>query len=209
MEAGRGTGWVTSSANYGLCHYHPGVLRTTAEEPSAGLSRAENAYHDNAHAFPRFERQKIRAMLDENLITGAKQPDPELLKRVPNARTGADLPPGTGSSVHSGAYSVRSGKSNRSKRSVGSTRSGAASAAGSMISQASVASSRWLRQADGTDFHLPWKTTSANYGKDHEAHIPHGGRGREVWMLGRGGGQISSYDNSLVDKGHHVPLIRS
>jgi len=32
-------------------------------------------------------------------------------------------------------------------------------------------------------------------------------QGREAWMLGRGGGQISSYDNCLVQKGRHMMSI--
>jgi hypothetical protein len=46
------------------------VRLTTAEQRAAGCVRAATAYHDAAYLFPRFERQKMRAFQDLNIIEG-------------------------------------------------------------------------------------------------------------------------------------------
>eukprot|EP00928_Gymnodinium_smaydae_P078305 TRINITY_DN6213_c0_g6_i1.p2 TRINITY_DN6213_c0_g6~~TRINITY_DN6213_c0_g6_i1.p2 ORF type:complete len:214 (+),score=19.52 TRINITY_DN6213_c0_g6_i1:163-804(+) len=203
--------WGQSSNVIGHC-YHDGKKTRRAEASrSAGLTTYEAGYVNAANDYPRFERQRIRGIYDEGISSGTKVPHPEMLRRFPNREVpvvdSGDLSrprPRSGSSTRSGV----SGRSGRSGRSQGSRRS-AASFAGSQIAS-SVASSGpprgYMRQARPP---VTMYTTSTDaYGAG--GHVgPEPVHGREVWMLGRGGGQISSFDNCLVEKGAHVPLTRS
>lgn len=226
-EAGLEPGWETSNAKYGISTYDPRAVTKVEDSKAAGLNRAECAYHEAAFNFPRFVRQGVRGLLDEAIITGAKQPHPELLRRVPHKERLPSKPP-TGASGHAlresrgiqppatGAGSERppptglSGRSGRSRSSAGSNgsrRSLAASAAGSAIARAGVSSGPgpgWLRQPTPNLHAAGFNTTSSQYGVNHDLEIGHAGRGREVWMMGRGGGQTSTFDNSLVDKSRTV-----
>jgi len=200
--------WSTAYQAIGVGHREPTRAEKVQVQPTAGLSTAAAAYCSAANDYPRFERQMIRTIFDEAIISGEKQPHAELLRRYPNResvaldRTGR---PPSGGSVRS----RRSAQSGQSQGSAGSRRSAAASAAGSAIA-ASVASSGpppgYMRQ-------LP--TPNMSYGTSSRL-IGAGGRlppepvrGREVWMLGRGGGQQSSFDNCLMHKGNAIPFINS
>lgn len=228
--------WVTSNAVIGVGHHDHGAAQRVRELPVAGVGSVDAAYHGAANDFPRFERQKIRGIYDEAIIDGSKQPHPELLRRFPNrerhppedyggeapmaagkfldvtANAGGrasrtQLPPQRPSSGRSGRSRTSgvSRRSDRSDRSV-SLRSAAACSIGSRSSAAS--SSRppppgFFRQAPEPS--TRFTTSSAAYGAcgpDRREPAP----GRETWMLGRGGGQLSSFDNCLVDKSQHVPL---
>mmetsp|Transcript_74874 Transcript_74874/g.167988 ORF Transcript_74874/g.167988 Transcript_74874/m.167988 type:complete len:208 (-) Transcript_74874:63-686(-) len=206
MEAG----WSTAYQSIGVGHRDPGRAAKVQDQRTAGLTTAAAAYCSAANDYPRFERQMIRTIFDEGIISGEKQPHPELLRRYPNREHPMDdrtNRPQTGLSGRSGRSNA-SGRSGRSNAS-GASRRSAASAAGSAIAN-SVASSGpppgYFRQ-------LP--TPNMTYAKSSQL-IGAGGRqppeplkGREVWMLGRGGGQQSSFDSCLVNKGHHIPLIPS
>lgn len=196
------TEWMTSNGNYGLGYYHAGIQKTKAEQVSAGLTRAERAYTENAHCYPRFERQKIRALLDENILSGAKQPDATMLQRVPMVpRVDPEERPQTGSSK------AGSQRSNRSMRSNGgfsqrSMRSDASRRAGSQISsRAGAPSGAFIKtQTHGYPAYFGqavYNTTNALYGKPGQRIPDQVGRGRETWMLGRGGGQITTFNNCL------------
>lgn len=201
--------WSQTSQNIGVGYHDVGKVSRVQGSRPAGVTTYESGYVQAAHEFPRFERQKIRAIYDEAIASGARQPHPELLRRYPNR----EIPP-----ADSAAYPDRtclrsggSGRSRRSGRSEASRRSAASMAgqsiAGSEISRASRASSGpppgYMRQM---------RTPGTLYTTSAEA-IGSGGfvgrepcPGREAWMAGRGGGQISSFDNCLVEKGKYAPV---
>lgn len=218
--------WVTSNAVIGVGHHDHGAAQRVRALPVAGVGSVDAAYHGAANDFPRFERQKIRGIYDEAILDGSKQPHPELLRRFPNRERhppedyggeapmaagkfldGTQPPPRRPSSGRSGR-SRTSGVSRRSDRSdrSASLRSAAACSIGSRSSAAS--SSRppppgFFRQAPEPS--TRFATSSAAYGAcgpDRRETAT----GRETWMLGRGGGQLSSFDNCLVNKSQHVPL---
>lgn len=206
------TEWMTSNGNYGLAYYHAGIQKTKAEQVSAGLSRAERAYHEFGHCYPRFERQKIRALLDENILSGAKQPDPDMLQRVPMVpRIDPEERPQTGSSK---AASQRSNRSRRSNLSQGSMRSEASRRAGSQISSRVGAPAATFIKTQTSGYppyydRAAYRTSNANYGAPGSKTPDEVGRGRETWMLGRGGGQITTFNNCLHrESNFHCPEIR-
>ena len=53
--------FVTSSSFVGECNFNKQLKEQLEKEKLAGLTIDESAYHDAGYAFPRFERQKIRA----------------------------------------------------------------------------------------------------------------------------------------------------
>lgn len=201
------TDWFTSNGNYGISYYHADASKTAKHQSCAGLSRAERAYHEHGHCYPRFERQKIKALLDENILSGAKKANPEMLQRIPVVpRIHPDDRP---ASANSKASSQRSRAS--SIRSVPSARS-----AGSRISsRAGAPSGAWLRsQTTGLPpYYGPSRfqgTSNANYGEGVHESVPLPDKGREMWMLGRGGGQITTFENCLhKDATRCVPEIRA
>lgn len=212
------TEWMTSNGDYGLSHYHAGMNKNKAEQISAGLSRAERAYHEQGHCYPRFERQKIRALLDENILSGAKQPDPYMLQRIPNVPRvdPEERPNSRSSSQRSYAGSQRSQRSVRSEG-AGSQRSAASrrAASGILSSRAGAPSAALIRTATyGRPSHFGkehYQTFNALYGGGPPPPTVSEeiGRGRETWMLGRGGGQITTFNNCLNKDGvTYVPLIR-
>jgi hypothetical protein len=80
---------------------------------------------------------------------------------------------------------VRSGKTQTSIRSTGSN------------------AERWQSQAAGPPGWNPYRTHNNQYGQYLDAgEVPLPGGGREVWLLGRGGGQQTSFDNQLFRKEH-------
>lgn len=216
--------WHTTGQFIGIHNVEPHRTRAVQAAAIAGMTSAACGYHAAANDFPRFERQKVRAIFDEEILNGTKAPHPEMLRRFPNReRHGSETPvptlssvaydkqndrnrmrPGSGNSRRSG----RSGRSGRSDRSSMSLRSAANSIAGSS-NASSLPPSGYYRQAaeKGTAGCIDmYKRSSQMYGGGGfvgKEPVP----GRESWMLGRGGGQISSYDNCLVQKGRQVPLI--
>ena len=48
-----------------------------------GLNRVSAAYHAQGQYFPRFERQKIRAFYDDDLLTGNKEPNQAMRRGIP------------------------------------------------------------------------------------------------------------------------------
>lgn len=225
--------WETTGMHYGVGHHDGDKARETKDQRCAGLTRAQCSYWQS-HDFPRFERQKMRALADDNILTGAKRPHPEMLRRVanrdgfpekpPTGDSGHDLrrtggkpaglpfgqpPPtgGSGRSRHSSTGSCRSRNSQVSRRSEMS------------MAGMSIASSRASRASSGPppgyyrqgNLEEPpsaaYKTTSKQYGcggNIGREPVP----GREDWMLGRGGGQISSWENCLYDNAKNIPLIK-
>merc|ERR1719482_873879 len=195
--------FTTSNAQYGISEHEPRSKADVQQEPHAGLTRAEAAYHYYGNCFPRFERQRIRYNLDKEICEGTKVPDPALTlpalntnlpilstrsERSGNSRkpnSVMDAPQSTRSRRSSQAMSVRSGKTQTSVRSTGS-RAG-----------------QWQTQAAAPPGWNPYRTHNAQYGQYMgSGEVPWPGGGREVWLLGRGGGQQSSFDSSLVIKDH-------
>mmetsp|Transcript_52525 Transcript_52525/g.125477 ORF Transcript_52525/g.125477 Transcript_52525/m.125477 type:complete len:210 (-) Transcript_52525:112-741(-) len=203
--------WQTSSTSYGVGYINAKQANRSLDQRVAGMTSFDCGYHSAANEFSRYERQMIRSLQDEAFSSGKRQPHPEMLRQFPNRERIAavdsnfDRRPG---SVQS-RRSVHSRASGQSVRSKASHRSASASVAGSSIA-GSVASSGpppgFVRQVRHPVYSLATSTTNSLYGGG--GHI---GRepvpGRESWMLGRGGGQISSYDNCLVNKGAQVPGI--
>mmetsp|Transcript_3561 Transcript_3561/g.13025 ORF Transcript_3561/g.13025 Transcript_3561/m.13025 type:complete len:200 (-) Transcript_3561:205-804(-) len=195
--------WETAYQSIGLGHRDQRHRQAVQGQPSAGLNTAAAAYHSAANDYPRFERQIVRAVHDEGILTGAKQPHPELLRRYPNREYPHSQPPQRSLSEAMGRHrpgTGRSAASGRSQHSETSSRRSRVSAAGSTIA-ASVASSGpppgYLRQMHAPPNHFT--TSSATIGGGGRV-APEPLPGREVWMLGRGGGQQSSFDSCLVKK---------
>lgn len=203
--------WQTAyQQSIGVAHREPHRIDAMKSERVAGMSTASCAYVNAANDFPRFERQIIRTVQDGDIQSGAKQPHPELLRQYPTrefshgslAQGGTrdfnrtQLRPGSGRSGRS-AVSGRSGRSDASRRSI------ASSAGRSLVTPSSAAPPPgYHRQVPVAD--NVFQTTSSAIGG--------GGRiarevsvGREVWGLGRGGGQQTSFDSCLFNKGRHVP----
>lgn len=189
--------WKTASQVIGTAHTEPSRTRRTRSQPPAGVSTAAAAYASAGNDFPRFERQMIRTIYDEDISSGVNRPHSSLLQQYPNREVIPDASqrPGSG-------RSGRSQRSGRSGRSSASHRSAAASFAGSAISGAS---SRRVPPGYFRPPHPPrdrYDTANQVYGAGGKV-APEPEAGREAWMLGRGGGQISSFDNCLVRKHHH------
>jgi len=200
--------WETSYQAIGVGHRDATQAHFARSQRDGGLSSAAAAYHGAANDYPRFERQMIRAVQDEGITSGAKQPHPELLRRFPNREYPhekdlmATRRPTTGASAVSGR-SDRSVASMYSRRSSGrSGRSSAVvSAAGSAISRtSSVPPSGYHRQVLPPPFTYTVSSNAIGAG-GHVGAEPC--PGREAWMLGRGGGQQSSFDSCLVRKYRH------
>merc|ERR1719482_1086764 len=194
----------TSNGQYGIGEHEPRSKADIQAEPHAGLTRAEAAYHYYGHCFPRFERQRIRYNLDKEVCEGTKVPDPALTLPALNV----NLPVLTTHSARSEnsrkTGSVRSmAPSNRSRRSSAreaSVRSGKTATSFRSTGERGV---EWQTQADYAPGWNPYRTFNSQYGQYlGSGEVPLPGGGREVWLLGRGGGQQSSYDSCLVRKSH-------
>jgi len=187
--------WETAYQAIGVGHRDMSQSQASREHRSAGLGTAAAAYHSAANDYPRFERQIIRTVQDDGVATGSRQPHPELLRRYPNREHRQQHRPGT----------WRSASSGRSARSSSSSHRSATSLAGSSIAAVSTTSSSsrpppsgYCRQAPARPPFV-YQTSSSQIGAGGHAPsepLP----GREVWMLGRGGGQQTSYDSCLVRK---------
>lgn len=196
--------WRTSTSLIGLAEFHPELKRTTLEGRVAGLDRVSNAYHEQGYLFPRFERQKIRALYDDDLLTGNKAPEKQILRMIPcklkPIRPPESTPPD----------SVRSMSTN----SAGTSRS-AKSTARSVRSNTTSLGSNWVQQ-HRLDPDFQWKrysTHNNDYGKgcksDPYLHLQPGepGRGREnfMWMTR----QHPSRQNCLTTNHLYNPMLRS
>jgi len=205
----------------GLAHREPQQLHAARQAPAAGMTTAACAHDRAANDFPRFERQLMRTLQDPDIHSGAKQPHPELLRRHParelSQGTLQQQPPrgGTVSAPSVSTFSrfqqrPGSGRSGRSGRSNASGRSLASSAGRSVLSSGSrhpapvnPASQYYQQVPVRREAVHHFTTTSSAIGLGgHVAAEPQ--HGREVFNLGRGGGQQSSFDSCLVHKGHHV-----
>jgi len=203
--------WQTTSHSYGVGYVDSSKAHRAADQRVAGMTAFDCGYHSAANEFSRYERQMIRALQDEAYSSGKRCPHPDMLRRYPNRERLLDgydpdrtQRPGSGRSRRSAS----SRRSDQSRKSQGSQRSGAASRAGSSIA-ASTASAGpapgFVRQVQYPVHALSTSTTNSLYGAG--GHMPNEPiPGRESWMLGRGGGQISSYDNCLVNKAAQVPI---
>mmetsp|Transcript_34639 Transcript_34639/g.83653 ORF Transcript_34639/g.83653 Transcript_34639/m.83653 type:complete len:200 (-) Transcript_34639:144-743(-) len=186
---------ASTNTVYGLHNYSKDAMRETVRARVAGHTSAESAYHVNAHCYPRFERQKIRALKDRELFSGTRVPDPAFLtSSIP--RMARECP---STATASDAGSVRSRGSVRSKSSRGSMHS--FRRAGSEISERRPATGG--SSASQNPYAPHFATTSRDYGGRHlDAYpanaVPWQGRGRDMWTLQRGGGQLGSYDNQLT-----------
>ncbi|CAE7722452.1 unnamed protein product, partial [Symbiodinium sp. CCMP2456] len=93
--------------------------------------------------------------------------------------------------------------SDRSRRSAASVRSSASLAGSSIASSAlSKPPSGYYRQIPTPN--LMYQTSNGAFGAGGRIP-PEPQKGRELWMMGRGGGQQSSFDSCLVYKGSKVP----
>jgi len=200
--------WATASQAIGVGFHNADKTQKAAGQSAAGVRTSDAAYASAANDFPRFERQLIRATFDEGILSGAKQPHPELLRRYPNREIPQKPPTGASGQERQRLDTTRpvTGVSGRSGASGRSSRSSSASLRSAAVSIASRPPTGYFRQVPvPADSYV---TTSSYIGAGgHVGKEPQ--PGRETWMLGRGGGQISSFDSSLVHKGHHVPFISS
>lgn len=191
----------TSNGQYGICEHEPRSKADIQAEPHAGLTRAEAAYHYYGNCFPRFERQRIRYNLDKEVTEGTKVPDPALT--LPALNTNLPVLDSARSYGSRRSGSVRSvAQSNRSRRSsqAASVRSGKTE---SSVRSTGSRAGMWQTQADYAPGYNPYRTHNAQYGQYMGAgEIPLPGGGREVWLLGRGGGQQTSFDSCLQRKDH-------
>ncbi|CAE8628762.1 unnamed protein product [Polarella glacialis] len=184
--------WSTAQAAYGLCYHDQNRTRKTRAQPVAGLTSQDSAYTSAANDYPRFERQMIRTIHDKDIIAGTKKPAAELLQRYPNREIPEMMTrPPSGQSMHS-RRSYASGRSGASQRSAGS------SIAGSVYSNPPSGYFRQLPTPNSA-----YQTASNVIGAGGRVR-PEPQHGREVWMIGRGGGQQSSFDSCLVNKGHRM-----
>lgn len=202
--------WTTANQTFGV-GYHDSMRRAQARDQRvAGLTTSDAAYQSAANDYPRFERQMIRTLFDKDIQQGRKEPHPELLRRYPNKEIPHPDDPEARRYRPPTGFSTRSDRTNVSRASsdARSRRSGRASMAGSSIASSvmSVPPSGYYRQARTPN--LMYQTTAERVGAGGFVP-PEPQPGREVWMIGRGGGQQSSFDNSLVHKGRQVPWCKS
>jgi len=194
----------TSNGQYGIGEHEPRSKADIQAEPHAGLTRAEAAYHYYGHCFPRFERQRIRYNLDKEVCEGTKVPDPALTLPALNV----NLPVLTTHSARSEnsrkTGSVRSmAPSNRSRKSAARAASVRSAKTATSYRSTGERAVEWQTQADYAPGWNPYRTFNSQYGQYlGSGEVPLPGGGREVWLLGRGGGQQSSYDSCLVRKSH-------
>eukprot|EP00931_Biecheleriopsis_adriatica_P115383 TRINITY_DN91184_c0_g1_i1.p1 TRINITY_DN91184_c0_g1~~TRINITY_DN91184_c0_g1_i1.p1 ORF type:complete len:223 (+),score=22.46 TRINITY_DN91184_c0_g1_i1:52-669(+) len=192
--------WGTASQSYGIGIHDKTRRQQVRHQPVAGMTTQQVAYHSAANDYPRFERQMIRSTFDKDVLEGKKKPHPELLMRYPNR----EFP------HHGDPYTATlrppSVRSTRSRRSDASGRSGRSAHS---IAGSSIASSRMSAPPSGYYRQCPTPNlmyqTSANKIGGGGVVPPEPQPGREMWMIGRGGGQQSSFDSCLVHKGRHVP----
>eukprot|EP00927_Polykrikos_kofoidii_P041774 TRINITY_DN35623_c0_g1_i1.p1 TRINITY_DN35623_c0_g1~~TRINITY_DN35623_c0_g1_i1.p1 ORF type:complete len:245 (+),score=22.33 TRINITY_DN35623_c0_g1_i1:65-736(+) len=200
--------WSQSSQHIGVAHVDQRHTRRVQGQRPAGITTQQAGYTQAANDYPRFERQQVCALYDEGITSGTKVPHQELLRRYPNR----EIPQNKSFSGSLDRTNLRpetglSGRSGRSGRSTGSSRrSLAASAAGSAIAGPSASAGPppgYVRQARTP---TTLYTTSNNlYGAGgHVGAEPC--PGREVLNSFRGGGQVASFDNCLVEKGRVFPL---
>lgn len=174
-----------SNGDYAIHVLNPEMLDTALMQRAAGLDRVENAYHAHGHAYPRFDRQKIRAYQQDNLVSGKVEPAHHILKEIPNMYKGGTL-----------MRSARSNKVTTPAQSAGRTRSAGSSRSAysyklPLDSTRSVTSldSNWVIQYRGDpDFHARrYLTHNTMYGLGclRAPHLPRPMepfRGREQWM---------------------------
>jgi len=197
--------WSTTSQSLGSSQFDRGTLHAVRQQPIAGQRTSDLAYHNTASFYPRFDRQNIRTFFDEGILSGTKQPPPELLRNFPNREVPMRHPVPT--NPEGLQLTLKLDRTRRSA-SVGSAASGSTSrltsAAGSAIGKPRAATGSdapppgYFKQKPAPS--NPFHTTSSEYGTGTRVArepIP----GREKWMLGRGGGQQSSYNSCLVYKG--------
>lgn len=195
-----------SNGEIGLHHHHEDMLDEAQLHPSAGMPSAMVTYHESGHLYPRFDRQKIRACLDENLVQGEKMPEPGFYDLIPTMK---DPMPVLNAVPHAStpAFIKSSARSNSSR-------------ALSHISKASTASSigstgSWLRQREARD--LRYKTNNSAYGSypakcdtgNERSFAPGFGNYREVWEHGQYRGRNSTdFQSCLVDNHRYVPFLQ-
>lgn len=207
--------FVTSSGTFGLHTYHPEINRTVLEGGAAGMNKVETAYYEMGHLFPRFERQKVRLYMDDNILTGVKKPTRNILQSIPCKLR---PPPPDGQMSGRGNASARS----VSTRSAGTSRSAHSdmlldnkySARSSQIGMAGLGP-EWVNQyRNEPDFlNRNYMTHNSFYGtgcKD-DPYRPmrpfEPGRGRELWMHQTR--QHVQPNNSMSTNHLHYPMLRS
>ncbi|CAD7950636.1 unnamed protein product [Amoebophrya sp. A120] len=210
--------WGTTQSLHALHEYNPGLKNTAAEQKSAGLTRAEAAYHEAGYMYTRGDRQKIRALYNDSLLTGEKVPAKQILRDIP-----CQLKPHPG---RDGEDALKTPP--QSARSVSTVSAGTSRSATSQLSRArseSGLSSNWIRQYRfDPDFHQNRYSTHNSYygtgcknnpfvgnngkmlfGFNTLASEP--GRGRELWMHRTR--QHPAKDNCLTTSHLHNPMLRS
>eukprot|EP00930_Biecheleria_cincta_P055401 TRINITY_DN41723_c0_g1_i1.p1 TRINITY_DN41723_c0_g1~~TRINITY_DN41723_c0_g1_i1.p1 ORF type:complete len:209 (+),score=29.09 TRINITY_DN41723_c0_g1_i1:89-715(+) len=201
--------WTTSNQSVGIGYHDPMRRSQAREQRVAGLTTSDAAYQSAANDYPRFERQMIRTLYDKDIQHGRKEPHPELLRRYPNKEIPHPDDPEARRHRPPTGFSQRSDRTNASRASSDArSRRSAASMAGSSIASSvmSVPPSGYYRQARTPN--SMYLTTADRIGGG--GHVPPEPQpGREVWMIGRGGGQQSSFDSCLVHKGRQVPWCKS
>eukprot|EP00397_Hematodinium_sp_SG-2012_P046114 GEMP01051996.1.p1 GENE.GEMP01051996.1~~GEMP01051996.1.p1 ORF type:complete len:289 (+),score=44.95 GEMP01051996.1:129-995(+) len=188
--------FIPSSAEIGLAEHQHEMGEEVQLAPAAGIPSAEVVYHSSGHVFPRFDRQKIRAYLDQTIVSGERQVEPGILQRIPTMHHPLSTP----------APSSRQQQSARSQ----------SSRAISKASTRSVNScGSWLKQTEESVFR--YKTNNSAYGTHSQTFDtgnkagfqPGFGNGRELWQLGGYRGKNSSdFQNCLVDNNRFVPFLQ-
>lgn len=191
----------TSNGQYGICEHEPRSKADIQAEPHAGLTRAEAAYHYYSNNFPRFERQRIRYNLDKEVMEGTKVPDPALTLPALNVNLPVLTADEAALSRRGGSERSHRSASQRSRRSVPASVRSAKTA--TTVRSSGSRGANWQNQADYAPGWNPYRTHNGQYGQYlGSADVPWAGGGREVWLLGRGGGQQTSFDSQLFRKTH-------
>lgn len=201
MSARSERSFFPSNGEIGLHHHHEDMMDEAQLHQCAGLPSAMITYHESGHLFPRFDRQKIRAFLDENLVQGEKMPEPGFYDRIPTMKEQVPIPPAPTPPPPMVKGSARS----------------TSSRALSYMSKASTASScgSWLRQKEASE--LRYKTNNSAYGSypakcdtgNEKSFSPGFGNYREMWELGQYRGRNSTdFQNCLVDNHRFVPFLK-
>mmetsp|Transcript_14013 Transcript_14013/g.34685 ORF Transcript_14013/g.34685 Transcript_14013/m.34685 type:complete len:244 (+) Transcript_14013:182-913(+) len=200
--------WKGSQSVHALHEYNPGLKNTAAEQKSAGLTRAEAAYHEAGYYFTRGDRQRIRALYSDALLTGEKVPAKQILRDIP-----CQLKPHLGRDGEEALKTPSQSARSHSTASAGTSRS-----ATSQLSRARSdlsLSSNWIRQYRGNPEFLNdrYGTHNAYYGtgckqnpfSGYRMQEPH--KGREIWMHRTR--QHPGRDNCLVTSHLYLPMLRS
>ncbi|CAD7948405.1 unnamed protein product [Amoebophrya sp. A25] len=200
--------WATTQSLHNLHEYNPAIKNTAAEQKSAGLTRAEAAYHECGYLLTRGERQRIRALYNDALLTGEKVPSKNILRDIPCAlkphpgRDGEEVNRTPPDSAHS----------------ISTVSAGTSRSAMSRVSQSASArslGSNWIRQyRHDPDFHVNrYSTHNHYYGTGAKSNpylsyrLGEPGRGRELWMHRTR--QHVAKDNCLNTSHLYLPMLRS